>query len=87
MMSKSIKNPFTNRCEKKDATKRYDGVKGWPSQGQEVGRGIVIRLSDDKIIRGSEDSEDKIRIFGKIFGDSEIRRKALHADPVGRRMT
>ena len=27
-----------------------------------------------------------IRIFGIVFGDTDIRKNVLHADPVGRRI-
>ena len=51
-------------------------------------RGLDIRkvqLFEDSDIRGFGDLV--IRIFGNIFGDLDIRRRVLHADPVGRRMT
>ena len=55
MESKSIKNPFKNRCEKNVAKNTSGGFPGGPSQGQEGDMGEVyslIREQDNRRIEG-----------------------------------
>ena len=84
---KAVKNQSENLHRKKVVPGRSGGVVGSPSWGPE---GAIIK--EVWILRRSSDSRIRIfgdlviRIFGIVFGDTDIRKNVLHADPVGRRI-
>ena len=84
----TVKNQSEKCHRKKVVPGRSGPFRGWPSWGPE---GAIIK--EVWILRRSNYSRIRIfgdlviRIFGIVFGDLDIRRRVLHADLVGRRMT
>ena len=89
MSSKSGQKSIRKITSKKGRSREVRGedVVEWPSWGPE---GAIIK--EVWILRRSNYSRIRIfgalviRIFGIVFGDTDIRKNVLHADPVGRRI-
>ena len=56
----------------------------WGPEGAIIKEVWILRRSNYSRIRIFGDLV--IRIFGIVFGDTDIRKNVLHADPVGRRI-
>ena len=66
---------------------RSDGflvVPSWGPEGTIIKEVWLLRRSSYSRIRIFGDLV--IRIFGIVFGDTDIRKNVLHADPMGRRI-
>ena len=62
----------------------FPGGPSWGPEGAIIKEVWILRRSSYSRIRIFGDL--MIRIFGIVFGDLDIRRRVLHADPVGRRI-
>ena len=85
---KAVKNQSENLHRKKVVPGRSGPVVDSPSWGPEgpiIKEVWLLRRSDYSRIRIFGDLV--IRIFGIVFGDTDIRKNVLHADPLGRRIS
>ena len=84
MSPKNIQKSIRKLTSKKGGSRE---VRWWPSWGPEgpiIKEVWLLRRSTYSRIRIFGDLV--IRIFGIVFGDTDIRKNVLHADPVGRRI-